>query len=143
MSASEPLQAPAASGHPVLLFDGVCNLCNASVRFLVERDPAARLRFAALQSPVGQALLERFGLEREDFDTMVLVEGDRCATRSDAALRVVRYLSGAWPLLRVLRVVPRPLRDAVYGFVVRNRYRWFGRRDDCMVPTPELRARFL
>jgi len=144
VSAHEPLQVPAAaSGHPVLLFDGVCNLCNATVRFLVERDPEARLRFAALQSPVGQSLLARFGLERDDFDTMVLVDGDRCATRSDAALGVVPYLSGAWPLLRVLRVVPRPLRDAVYGFVVRNRYRWFGRRDDCMVPTPELRARFL
>lgn len=131
------------SEHPVLLFDGVCNLCNGAVRFVIRRDRAARFRFAALQSRSGQALLRRFALPQAELETLVLVEGTRAFTRSAAALRAARRLDGAWPLLYALMVIPRPVRDAVYDFVARRRYRWFGRRDECMVPTPELRARFL
>jgi predicted DCC family thiol-disulfide oxidoreductase YuxK len=129
--------------HPVLLFDGECNLCNGAVRFVIKRDPDAVFRFASLQSDAGQAILERHDLPKEDFDTMVYLEGDKVWTNSTAALRIVRQLGGIWGLAYAFIVIPRPVRDAVYGVIVRNRYRWFGKRDECMVPTPELRARFL
>ena len=137
--------SPAAGedGRAVVLFDGVCNLCNGSVQFIIRRDPAGRFRFASLQSEAGQALLRRHGLDPDDLSSVILVEDGRAYARSDAALRVARGLSGAWRAAGALRVVPRPLRDLVYGWVARNRYRWFGRREACMVPTPELRGRFL
>jgi predicted DCC family thiol-disulfide oxidoreductase YuxK len=126
-----------------ILFDGVCNLCNASVRFVLRRDPHARFRFAALQSEAGRRLLEEHRLPADELSTVVVVADGRAYTRSDAALRIARGLGGAWPALGALRVVPRPLRDRAYGVVARNRYRWFGRREECMLPTPELRERFL
>ena len=129
---------------PVILFDGVCNMCNGIVAFVIRHDPApGHFRFAALQSPTGQAILRRHGLSADDFDTMVVTEGDRVWVRSAAGLRVVRGLALPWSLLSALVVVPRPLRDAVYAWVVRNRYRWWGRREVCMVPTPEVRGRFV
>ena len=127
----------------IVLFDGVCNLCEGVVRFIVRHDPDSRFRFAPLQSEPARRLLEKHGLPTDTVDTFVLVEGSRCLTRSDAALAVVRHLPGAWRMLRVLVVVPRPLRDWAYTIVVRNRYRWFGRKQSCMVPTPELTSRFL
>ena len=129
--------------QPVILFDGVCNLCAWSVQFIIRRDPCGQFRFAALQSPVGQRLLAERGADARGLDSVVLIEGARWYARSDAALRIARRLSGAWPLLALLRVLPRPLRDWAYDFVARNRYRWFGRQDACMLPTPTLRARFL
>lgn len=129
------------TAHPVVLFDGVCNLCNASVTFIIDRDPGAVFRFAPLQSDVGQALVLGCGLEGED--SIVLVEDGRCYVRSEAALRIARRLDGAWRFLGALRFVPRPLRDPVYQAVARNRYRWFGRQEACRLPTPDLRARFL
>ena len=136
---ASPIPPP---GHPVVLFDGVCNLCNASVTFLIDRDSEALFRFAPLQSDVGQALVSRCELEGED--SIVLVEEDgRCYVRSEAALRIARRMDGAWPLLSAFLLLPRPLRDAAYRFIARNRYRWFGRQDACRLPTPDLRARFL
>jgi predicted DCC family thiol-disulfide oxidoreductase YuxK len=129
--------------HPIVLFDGVCNLCNGTVRFLIERDPRARLRFASLQSGFGRALQERHGLDPDALDTFVVVDGEGVHLRSDAILRLLAGLPAPWRGLAWLRLLPRPLRDALYGVVVRNRYRWFGRRDECLLPTPELRARFL
>ena len=126
-----------------ILFDGVCNLCNASVLFVVDRDPRARFTFAPLQSAEAQQLLAERGYRGAELSTVLLVEGDRVYARSSAALRVARRLRGAWPLLYAFVAVPRPLRDAVYDWVARNRYRWFGREDACRIPTPELRARFL
>lgn len=132
----------ASDTPPVVLFDGVCNLCNGTINFLIDRDPRARLRFAALQSEAGRALLA--DLEHpSNLDTFLLVEGSRLSERSSAALRVVRYLPWYWQPLRALWLVPKPLRDAVYRWVARNRYRWFGTREACRVPTPALRARFL
>ena len=129
---------------PVLLFDGVCNLCNGAVAFVIRRDPRARLRFAPLQSPAADALLASLGVARDRLpDSFVLVEDGRVHVRSTAALRVARRLRFPWPLLAVNLLVPRWLRDPVYDLVARNRYRWFGRREACMVPTAELRARFL
>jgi predicted DCC family thiol-disulfide oxidoreductase YuxK len=127
----------------VVLFDGVCNLCNGSVQFIVRHDPEGRFRFASLQSEAGQALLRRHGMDPAELSSVVLVEGGRAHTRSDAALRIAGGLPGAWKAAGALRAVPRPLRDLVYGWVARNRYRWFGKQDACMIPTPELRARFL
>ncbi|MCC6463224.1 MAG: thiol-disulfide oxidoreductase DCC family protein [Saprospiraceae bacterium] len=128
---------------PVLLFDGVCNLCNASVQWILAHDKTGRFRFAALQSDAGQALLARFGLEQENFDTVVLVEGEQIFTRSDAALEVLRRVGSPWSWLSVLRWMPRPLRDRVYNWIARNRYRWFGRQQECWLPQPEWKARFL
>jgi predicted DCC family thiol-disulfide oxidoreductase YuxK len=125
----------------VLLFDGVCTLCNGVVQFVIQRDPAGRFQFATLQSDAARRLLQ--AAPQPLPDTLVLVEDGRMFLRSTAVLRVARGLEFPWPLAFVLVVVPRPLRDWVYDIVARNRYRWFGRRDVCMVPTPELRARFL
>ena len=133
---------PSASG-PVILFDGVCNLCNGAVRFVAERDPRGVFRFASLQSEAGQTLLRQHGLSTGDFDSVVLVDDAGVRTRSSAALAVAARLSAPWPALSAFRVLPRPLRDAVYDLVARYRYRVFGRTDQCMIPTPELRARFL
>ncbi len=126
-----------------MLFDGVCNLCNASVDFIVKRDGRAAFRFASLQSEAGEALLRRFQLPTDEHRSLVLVEGDRHYTRSSAALRIARRLGGLWPVFYAFIVVPRFLRDAVYDLVARNRYHWFGKRDTCRVPTPELKSRFL
>lgn len=128
---------------PVLLFDGVCNLCNGLVRWVVERDPGGTFRFASLQSAAGQAILEAHGLPTDDFETFVMVEGDRYYTKSAAALRVLRRLGLPYALAYAFVAVPRPLRDRVYDFVADRRYGWFGRRDSCMVPGPEIEARFL
>ena len=130
---------------PILLFDGVCNLCNGTVQFIIDRDPKAQVRFAALQSEAARRELEARGhaAPEGEPDSVLLVEGDRVYERSDAALRVARKLSGAWPLLFAFIIVPRFLRDLVYRFIARHRYRWFGKTDECRVPTPELRARFL
>lgn len=132
------------SDHPIVLFDGVCNVCNRLTRFVIEHDPPpARFRLAPLQSETGRRLLREHGLPEDDLDTFVLVEGDRAWVRSTAALRLLARLGPPWSLLAVLRVVPRPLRDAVYSWIARHRYEWWGKRDQCMVPTPDVRSRFL
>ncbi|MER3443534.1 MAG: thiol-disulfide oxidoreductase DCC [Meiothermus sp.] len=129
----------------IVLFDGVCNLCNSTVRFIFERDPHGRFRFAAQQSEAGQALLRKHGLlERGSLaDSVVVLEGGRTYLESEAALHILCRLGGVWRLAYALRIVPKPLRDGVYRLVARHRYRIFGRREQCMVPTPELRRRFL
>jgi len=128
---------------PVLLFDGVCNLCNGAVQWVLLRDRRGVFRFAALQSDTGQAMLRQFGFAAEDFDTVVLIDGDRVFTRSDAALEVVRRIGGFWPVLYAFKIIPRPIRDAVYNWVARNRYRWFGRQEQCMLPRKEWMSRFV
>ena len=134
-----------ATDRPVVLFDGVCNLCNASVNFVLDRDPDARFVFAPLQSPVAAEMLRERGERAPDAEpaSIVLIEGPRVTFASTAALRVARQLRGPIKLLYALIVFPRPLRDLVYRFIARHRYRWFGKSDTCRVPTPELRARFL
>jgi len=133
------------AAHAIVLFDGVCNLCNGSVLFIIDRDRSAYFRFAALQSEAARRVLAGLGRTPRDGDpeSIILVEGDRMYEQSSAALRIVRRLRGAWKLLYAFVIVPRPLRDVVYRFVARHRYRWFGRTSECRVPTPELRERFL
>ncbi len=129
-----------------MLFDGVCNLCNATVNFIIDRDPGHHFRFASLQSDAGKELLRAHGVtpqESGDPDSILLVQGDRVLERSTAALHIARGLAGGWKLLYLFIVVPRFVRDVVYRFIARHRYRWFGKSDTCRVPTPELRARFL
>jgi predicted DCC family thiol-disulfide oxidoreductase YuxK len=127
---------------PVLLFDGVCNLCTGAVRFVVPRDPDGRIRFAPLQSPAGQALLARHDLP-DDLDSVVLVEGDRAYTKSAAAIRVAELLGWPYRAAAIARLLPRRLRDAVYDVIAANRYDWFGRKERCMVPSEDVRDRFL
>lgn len=134
---------PAADGHPVVLFDGVCNLCDSSVQFIIRRDPSGRFRFASLQSDAGRAVVQALGRSPDDLDTMVLVDGDRTWIKSAAALEIARHLTGLWPALRILAAVPRPVRDWGYDVIARHRYRWFGKKDVCITPTPDVRDRFL
>ena len=129
--------------RPVLLFDGVCNLCNRSIRLLVNFDDAGRFRFAPLQSPIGQELLTRYGLEADYFESIVLIDGDDYYTKSEAALRVCRELDGPLPLLYALVAVPEGLRNRVYDFVGDHRYQVFGKKEECPVPDEELRRRFV
>lgn len=127
----------------IILFDGVCNLCNGAVQFVIRRDPQGYFKFAALESESGRELRRRFGLAGEAIETMVVVEDERAYVESEAALRIARKLGGAWPLFGALRVIPRTWRDRAYRFLASHRYQWFGKRDACPVPTPDLRARFL
>jgi len=128
----------------VVLFDGVCNLCNGAVNFIIDRDPGSHFRFAALQSEQAAALLAPLGRVPEvEPQSFILVEDGKVYERSSAALRIARRMRGGWKLLYAFMVVPRPLRDAVYRLVARNRYRMFGKAESCRMPTPELRARFL
>lgn len=127
----------------MLLFDGVCNLCNASINFVIDQDEAGYFKFAPLQSEVAATLLSRYHLDSTYLDSVVLIENGRHYQNSEAALRAARRLGPPWAALFVFMVVPGPLRDLVYRWIARNRYRWFGQRDQCRLPTPDLRARFL
>jgi predicted DCC family thiol-disulfide oxidoreductase YuxK len=134
-----------------ILFDGVCNLCNGFVQFVLARDPCRRFKFGSLQSEAAQKLLARHvhsdigvGLESIPLSSVILLEDDgRIYRESAAVLRVLKGLSGLWPLMYAFVIIPAPIRDRVYRWIARNRYRWFGKRDQCMLPTPEVRDRFI
>lgn len=126
----------------IILFDGECNFCDQSVQFILQRDPSEYFRFASLESEAGQQLLKEYGAPT-DLDSFVLIEGDRYYTASTAALRVCRKLTGFWSFLYVFRFIPSPLRDRVYRFIADNRYKWFGKKEQCFLPTPKERDRFL
>lgn len=131
-----------------ILFDGVCNFCNASINFIIDRDSKGIFKFAALQSEIGQELLNKFGLKTSDsesrtFESIVAIEGDKVYQKSDAALEIARRMDGIWKISYVFKVIPAFFRNPIYDLVARNRYRIFGRTDACRIPTPELKARFL
>jgi predicted DCC family thiol-disulfide oxidoreductase YuxK len=129
---------------PILLFDGVCNFCNDAVNFVLDHDPSGRIHFASLQSEVGKRLLVEHDLaELPELSTFVLIQNGRAHKDSEGVLRAALLLGGAFRLVAPLLFVPRVLRDALYRAFARNRYRWFGRSEQCRVPTPEIRARFL
>jgi len=138
-----PAKLYVAMTAPVLLFDGVCNLCNASVQWVLLHDRKGIFRFAALQSETGQELLRIWGRSTQDFDSVVLVDGERLLLHSDVPLEIVRRIGGLWQLLYVFKIIPRPIRDAMYRWIARNRYRWFGRRESCMLPRSEWKDRFV
>ncbi|MBL9140624.1 MAG: DUF393 domain-containing protein [Phycisphaerae bacterium] len=133
--------------HPVILFDGACNLCDRVVATVVKRDPRGTFRFAPLQSAAAQRILREAGAvpptPGQPLDTLMLVDGDQVLVRSDAALRIARGLRFPWPMLALCRLVPRRWRDSVYRYVASRRYDWFGRRDACLKPTAQLLARFV
>jgi predicted DCC family thiol-disulfide oxidoreductase YuxK len=132
-----------APSPAVILFDGVCNLCNGFVQFVISRDQGQRFLFASLQSETARELLKDLPAGGQSLDSVVLLEDGRVYQQSAAALRILRHLGGAWPLLYGLIILPAFFRDGIYAWIAHNRYRWFGRRDACMLPTPELKARFL
>lgn len=129
--------------NPVILFDGVCNFCNNAVNFVIRRDKKKQILFTPLQSETGKKLLAQYGLPVADMESFVFIENGKAYTRSTAALRVCRYLSALWPLCYGAIIVPKFVRDAIYNWIARNRYKWFGVRQQCMIPTPEIKARFL
>lgn len=127
----------------IVLFDGVCNLCNGAINFLIDHDKDNKLLFASLQSDFGQGALKDYGMNTSDFDTFVFLKDGKMFTRSQGALEVIDVLGGAWSSLYMFRFVPSFLRDGIYKIVAKNRYRLFGQRDACRMPTPELKAKFL
>jgi predicted DCC family thiol-disulfide oxidoreductase YuxK len=127
----------------IVVFDALCPLCSANARFILKRDRARRFRLASVQSAAGRALYRRFGLDPDDPDTMLVVDGDRLHRDSDAVLAIARGLGPPWSAATAARFVPRALRDAAYRMIARNRYRLFGRRDTCWPPAPEHRDRLL
>jgi predicted DCC family thiol-disulfide oxidoreductase YuxK len=127
---------------PIILFDGICNLCSNSVQFILKRDKEKKFLFASLQSNYGQALLKQFNLPTNTFNSFLLFENGKILTRSTAALKMFSQLKG-WAWVKIFWIVPKFIRDAVYNLIARNRYKWFGQKNECWLPTPELKARFL
>jgi predicted DCC family thiol-disulfide oxidoreductase YuxK len=127
---------------PVILFDGVCNLCSGSVQFILKRDEEKKFLFASLQSAYGQTLLKQFNLPTDTFNSFILKEEGKIYTRSTAALKMFQQLKG-WKWVKIFWIVPNFIRDAVYNLIAKNRYKWFGKKEECWVPTPELKSRFL
>ena len=128
--------------NPIILFDGVCNLCSGSVQFILKRDKENKFMFASLQSNYGQTLLKQLDLPTDTFNSFVLYEDGKIFTHSTATLKMFSQLKG-WGWVKIFWVVPKFIRDAVYNLIAKNRYRWFGKKEECWVPTPELKARFL
>src|SRR5687767_11091292 len=127
----------------VVLFDGVCNFCNGAVNFVINRDRDGYFKFAALQSEAGEELLNKYGIGKVETDSVVLIDDERAYTHSSAALKIVRKLPGLWPILYGFMIVPKSIRDWAYKLFAKHRYGLFGRQDQCMIPTPAVRARFL
>ncbi|MDQ0350398.1 putative DCC family thiol-disulfide oxidoreductase YuxK [Alkalibacillus filiformis] len=125
----------------VILFDGVCNLCNGVVQLLIKHDSQDHFRFAALQSDFGERVTSQ--IDQHDLDSIIVITNGKMYTKSSGALQIVKKMDGAWKYLYVLRIIPKPIRDQLYDFLARNRHKIFGRRDSCMMPTPELKQKFL
>ncbi|OQD43249.1 thiol-disulfide oxidoreductase [Croceivirga radicis] len=128
----------------IILFDGVCNLCNGAVQFIIKRDKRSVFKFASLQSEIGKQLTKERGIDTELLDSIILIEpGIAYYSKSTAALEIMKSFGGIWNLTRLFTVLPEGFRDIVYDFIAKNRYKWFGKKDACMIPTPELQSRFL
>ncbi|MBE4910221.1 thiol-disulfide oxidoreductase DCC family protein [Bacillus luteolus] len=126
----------------IILFDGECNFCDQSVQFIIKRDPKGDFKFASLQSETGKELLSKYNASKS-IDSIILIEDGHCYYKSSAALRICKKLKGAWKLLYLFIILPRPLRDFFYDIIARNRYKWFGKNESCRIPSPEERKRFL
>jgi predicted DCC family thiol-disulfide oxidoreductase YuxK len=133
----------ALSDNPVVLFDGVCNLCNGSVLFIIKRDAYSKLKFTSLQSDYGIQQMNRFKLPPSALNSVLLIKDDQLFQKSNAALEIARMLDGLWPWMYVFKIVPLFIRDFVYDWIAKNRYRWFGKKEECMIPTLEMKARFI
>lgn len=139
MGTSDPL----TSTSPVVLFDGVCNLCNGAIQFIIRHDKKNIFRFASLQSDVAKKMLDSAGLPSDKLDSIIVVKNNHFYRESDAAIEIAKELSGPWKMVSWLRIIPKFLRDPAYRLIASNRYRMFGKRDACMIPTPDLKSRFL
>ncbi len=137
MGSSDPV-----SGK-IILFDGVCNLCNSSIQFIIRHDPESQFKFAALQSTFGREQLMKFGIEQDALSSVILIRDGVAFQRSDAALEIARDFKGMWRGLYYSKIIPRFFRDWIYDRIAKNRYSLFGKRDECMIPTPDLKARFI
>jgi len=131
------------TNNPVILFDGVCNFCNSAINFVLKQDKKGVFRFAPLQSEAGRQLLHQYDLSIQEFDSFVLIDNGRVYKKSAASFRVMHHLPWYWKELQILRIIPTIFRDAIYDFIARNRYKWFGKKDQCMIPTPEMKGKFL
>ena len=131
------------SEHKIILFDGVCNLCNSTVVRVIKKDKSDLFRFTTLQGAVGQMIVTEHGIDTAKTDSIILIDNKKAFTKSTAALRIARDLSGAYPLLYGFIIIPKPIRDWVYDYIAKNRYKWYGKKDSCMIPTPELKKKFL
>jgi predicted DCC family thiol-disulfide oxidoreductase YuxK len=128
---------------PIILFDGVCNFCNGAVNFTIKRDKKGMIKFAPLQSEAGMQIAKEYGLPVGDMQSFIFIDNGKAYNYSTAALRVCRYLKALWPLCYGFIIVPKVIRDGIYKWIAKNRYKWFGQKDECMIPTPDVRARFL
>ncbi len=128
--------------HPIVLFDGVCNFCNSSVQFIIKRDKAHQLRFGSLQSASGMQLKKQYAIP-DDLDSVILIENGKYYAKSSAALHIADYFGVGWNLLKICFLVPRFIRDFFYDMIAKNRYKWFGKKETCMLPSKEQRALFL
>ena len=131
------------SNRHIVIFDGVCNFCNGAVNFIIRRDPNGVFAFTPMQSEIGKELINKHGAELVGEDTFLLIKNGQCYERTDAAFEITRDLAGLWHMFRILRVLPRSFRDYFYKLFARNRYKLFGRREQCMIPTPDVRKRFI
>lgn len=127
----------------IILFDGVCNLCNHSVQFVIERDKQKKFKFSSLQSPFGQKILKENKLNTNDFSSFLYLENGNIHTKSSASLRVAKELSGIIKVFYIFIIIPKPIRDFFYSIIAKNRYKWFGKEDSCWLPTPDLKERFI
>lgn len=131
------------TNNHIILFDGVCNLCNSSINFVIEKDTKNLFKFGALQEEPGISLLKKHTIDTTATDSIILIENNKVYTKSSAALRVAKRLSGFWPLLYVFIIIPPFIRNKVYDYIAKNRYKWYGKKDRCMIPTPALKDKFL
>jgi len=127
----------------IVVFDGVCNLCEDSVSFIIARDPNAKFKFVSAQSPLGIDLQDRYGIDAIKDETVILIKDDKVYTHSDAGLEIAKDLKGSWKYLHYAKVVPKPIRNWVYSTIAENRYKWFGQKNECMIPSQDNKARFL
>ncbi|KAA3615935.1 MAG: thiol-disulfide oxidoreductase DCC family protein [Flavobacterium sp.] len=132
-----------ATTHKIVLFDGVCNLCNEAVQFMIKHDHDDRFRFAALQEEIGLALTRKYNIDTSRVDSIVLIDNGKAYVKSTAALHIALYLKGIWPICHAAIILPRFVRDFVYDIIARYRYKWFGKKESCMIPTPEIKKKFL
>ena len=131
------------STYPIVLFDGVCNFCNYWVNFAIKRDKKKKLRFTPLQGETAKRLLPQYNISSTSLSSVIFIDGNKIYTQSSAAIRICKYLDGGWKLFYGLMIIPKFFRDWLYTVIARNRYKWFGKKDVCMIPTPEMRTRFL
>lgn len=131
------------NNHPTILFDGICNFCNSAVNFTIKRNSKANILFTPMQSDAGKKILQQFKLPVNDMQSFIFIEKGEVYKQSTAALKVCRHLRGLWPLCYGLIIVPKFIRDGIYDWIARNRYKWFGVKQECMIPSPEVKARFL